>query len=283
MSSGEPALQRRAEDAKDDPQRWLPQTAMTDPGSEASMLEGLPDDPGGLCRAVQGALVHLEWIEAYGLTARDLSHASRDTLSVANRLRVVKDADPSPLLCPRAPSRRSPGTCRDYALMLCGLLRSRQIPARVRCGFAAYFREGRWEDHWICEAWFAAERRWRRVDAQLDEVLTGRLGIGFDPTDLPSGVFMTAPDAWLRCRAGNDDASVFGHGEACGLWFMRVNVMRDHLVLNGVETSNWDTWRKATGVHHLLNGDELCIADAIASDPVQPARLPAPPWIAANA
>jgi hypothetical protein len=280
VSSGEPALQHRAGDARDDPQRWLPQTAMTDPRGEASMLEGLPDDLGRLCRAVQGALVHLEWLEAYGLTVRDLSHVSRDTLSVASRLRAIKDADPSPLLCPRAPAGRSPGTCRDYALMLCGLLRHQHIPARVRCGFATYFRAGRWEDHWICEVWFAAERRWRRVDAQLDEVLIARLGITFDPTDLPSGVFMPAPDAWLRCRTGNDDANVYGHGEACGLWFMRVNVMRDHLVLNGAETSNWDTWRNATNVHRLLGDDELRTADAIASHPVQPARPLAPPWAA---
>ena len=91
---------------------------------------------------------------------------------------------------------------------------------------------------------------------------------------------MPAPDAWLRCRAGNDDANVYGHGEACGLWFMRVNVMRDHLVLNGAETSNWDTWRNATNVHRLLGDDELRTADAIASHPVQPARPLAPPWAA---
>jgi hypothetical protein len=150
----------------------------------------------------------------------------------------------------------------------------------VRCGFAAYFREAHWEDHWICEYWLEAERRWRRVDAQLDDVLIARLGVQFDPTDLPSGAFMTADESWIRCRAGEDKADIFGHGPTCGLWFMRVNVMRDHLVLNGSEVSAWDTWRNATAVHHLLIDDELRGADAIAADPMQSTRSVAPPWIA---
>lgn len=277
MSVSKPASRPDDGAGKDEPQRWLPQTPMSDPGREASMLNGLPDDIGGLTRVVQGLLLHLEWLETYGLTAHDFPHLSRDTLSVADRLRTL--ADRLPLHHSRAPAERSPGTCRDYSLMLCGLLRHRQIPARVRCGFASYFRAGRWEDHWICEAWLGG--RWRRVDAQLDEILTKRLGVGFDPADLPSGAFMPAPEAWLRCRAGSDDTNRFGHGEeATGPWFMRVNVMRDHLVLNGAETSNWDTWRNTRGIDHQLSGDELRGADAIAADPTQPMRSLAPPWIA---
>ena len=96
------------------------------------------------------------------------------------------------------------------------------------------------------------ERRWRQVDAQLDGVLTKRLGIAFDPTDLPPDMFLSADEAWLRCRAGQDDADVFGHGTTCGMWFIRVNVMRDHLVLNGSEVSAWDSWRNASAGHQLL-------------------------------
>jgi hypothetical protein len=162
--------------------------------------------------------------------------------------------------------------------MLCGLLRHRQIPARVRCGFARYFQERRWEDHWICEGWLGG--RWRQIDAQLDEVLVKRLGIAFDPTDVPSRAFTPAPEAWRRARAGDEDANLFGHGDASGLWFMRVNVMRDHLVLNGVATSSWDTWRNARSVHYQVTNDELRAADAVAALPSQPIRSLAPPWIA---
>lgn len=264
----------------DDPRRWLRQTEMSDPRQAVSMLDGLPQDIAGLCRVVQGALIHLEWIGAYGLSEHDLARPSRDTLSFAGRLGGLAESDPRPLHVQRAASARAAGTCRDFALMLCGLLRHQRIPARVRCGFAAYFREARWEDHWICEYWLEAERRWRRVDAQLDDVLVERLGVAFDPTDLPQDAFMTADEAWLSCRATLDDAEAFGHGPACGLWFIRVNVMRDHLVLNGAEVSAWDGWRNANTAHHALSDDEMQAADAVAEHPMQITRASAPPWIA---
>ncbi len=264
----------------EEPRRWLPQTPMSDPARQAFMLENLPADVGELCRIVQGVLIHLEWIGAYGLSAEDLARPSRETLSLSDRLRGLADADPQPLTVPRPPKARSPGTCRDFALMLCGLLRHQGVPARVRCGFAAYFREAQWEDHWICEYWLQGERRWRQVDAQLDGVLTQHLGIGFDPTDLPPDMFLSAGDAWLRCRAGQDDAAVYGHGTARGMWFIRVNVMRDHLVLNGSEVSAWDSWRNASAGHQLLDEDEQRVTDAIATQPTQAASTIAPPWMA---
>lgn len=259
--------------------RWFGQTPMSDPGAASTMLDGLPTSVGELCRVVQGALIHLEWVSAYGLSVGDLPRASRQTLSLSERLRVLADADPRPLVVSRAPKGRSPGTCRDYALMLCGLLRHRGLQARVRCGFAAYFRTP-WEDHWICEYRLAGEPGWRRADAQLDEVLVKQLGIDFDPADLPPQTFLTAGDAWRRCRAGEGDPATFGHGTTCGLWFMRVNVMRDHLVLNDVETSAWDSWRDASPKHHVLSDDELKAADDIAVDPTQVIRSIAPSWIA---
>jgi hypothetical protein len=258
--------------------RWFAQTPMSDPGS-SPMLDRLPTSVGDLFRTAQGSLIHLEWISAYGLSAEDLPRASRQTPSLSERLRVLSAADPRPLAVPRSPRDRSPGTCRDYALMLCGLLRYRGIQARVRCGFAAYFRKP-WEDHWICEYRLSGEQRWRRADAQLDDVLVADLGIGFDPVDLPQEQFLTAGEAWLGCRAGKADPADFGHATTCGLWFMRVNVMRDHLVLNDAEVSAWDSWRDAGAAHQVLSEAELKAADDIAADPAQAVRPISPPWIA---
>ena len=272
-ASFEPAL-------PEEPQRWRQQTQMSDPARQAFMLEDLPEDVGELCRIVQGVLIHLEWTGAYGLSPADLERPSRETLSLSDRLRGLADPDRQALTVQRPPRARSPGTCRDFALMLCGLLRHQGIPARVRCGFAAYFREAQWEDHWICEYWLDGERRWRRADAQLDGVLTRHLGIGFDPADLPPEMFLSAGEAWLRYRSGQADAAAFGHGTARGMWFMRVNVMRDHLVLNGSEVSVWDSWRNASAAHEELAEDEQRATDVIAAQPTQVARTIAPPWTA---
>ncbi|MDQ8726279.1 transglutaminase domain-containing protein [Bradyrhizobium sp. LHD-71] len=263
-----------------DRERWLRQTAMTDPGSGASSLDGLPDDIAGLCRVVQGALIHTSWISAYDLTQSDLASASRQTLPLSDRLRRLAATASEPLGRQRSPKARLPGTCRDFAVMLCGLLRHKGILARVRCGFAAYFYERRWEDHWICQAWMPRERRWRRIDAQLDDVLTKHLQIDFDVTDIAEDMFISAGEAWRRCRLGQDDPNMFGHGTIGGLWFVRVNVIRDHYALNGAEVSDWDTWRDAVARHQQLSDDEQREADAIAAHPAQPLRRGIPPWIA---
>lgn len=250
---------------------------MSAPGNGPLTFDGLPADVGALCRIVQGVLLHSDWIAAYGVDATQFRTVSRETLPLADRLRQIRDLDDAALPVERRAERRAVGTCRDYALMLCGMLRQQGVPARVRCGFAAYFRR-EWEDHWICEYW--REGRWHRADAQLDTVIAPRLGVGFDLADLPDVMFITAGEAWRRCRAGEADAMSFGHGqEASGLWFVRVNVVRDHHSVNGRETSDWDTWRQATPAHHVLSDAECAEADEVAAHPEAPAPEPRPPWL----
>lgn len=250
---------------------------MSDPGSGHPGFDELPSDVGALCRVVQGVLIHSDWIAAYGVSEAQFRTVSRETLPLAARLKQIGDAGAGALTAERLADKRAVGTCRDYALMLCGMLRQQGVAARVRCGFAAYFRKG-WEDHWICEYW--CDGRWRQADAQLDTVIAPRLGIAFDLADLPADMFLSAGEAWRRCRSGEADPATFGHGEAAsGLWFVRVNVMRDHHSLNDREISDWDTWRQATAGHRVLSEAECAEADRLAAHPEGPADgIPAPPW-----
>jgi hypothetical protein len=247
--------------------RWQRQSPMTDPGAQAKHLHDLPSDISALCETVGNLLIHCEWLPSYGLSETDVATLSRATLPAAARLAHIRALDVRPLLIPRDPAKRSPGTCRDYAVLLCALLRAQGIAARVRCGFAAYFNPGRWEDHWVCERWLEQEQRWALADAQLDSVLREELKIAFDHTDMPKAAFITAGEAWLNCRSGTLDPAAFGHGETTGLWFMHVNVARDHLALNDVEASAWDTWREAGPDERLVPEDWLLHMDAIATQP----------------
>ena len=261
----------------ENPERWRQHGPMSEPGRGPLGFDGLPADVGALCRIVQGVLLHSDWIAAYGVDAAQLRTVSRETLPLVDRLRQIADLDGGALTAGRPPDRRAVGTCRDYALMLCGMLRQQGVPARVRCGFAAYF-SGEWEDHWICEYW--REGRWHRADAQLDPVIAPRLGIGFDLADLPDDMFVTAGEAWRRCRSGEADPESFGHGQqASGLWFVRVNVVRDLHSVNGRETSDWDTWRQATAAHHVLSDAECGETDGIAAQPERASAAPRTPWL----
>ncbi len=258
-------------------ERWRSHNPMSDPGTWPLHFEGLPSDVAALCRVVQGVLIHSDWIAAYGVSEAAFRTVSRETLPLAARLGQICGADSRALAFERPADRRAVGTCRDYALMLCGMLRQHGVAARVRCGFAAYFKKP-WEDHWICEYW--RDGGWKRADAQLDGIVAPRLGIAFDPSDLPADMFITAGEAWRRCRSGEADPEMFGHGTAAsGLWFVRVNVVRDHHSLNGRETSDWDTWRQATAAHRVLSEAECARADGIAAHPDAPFDAPlTPPW-----
>ena len=226
---------------------FMAQTAMTAPGRYAAALESLPDDIEAILNFVRGHFVHCDYLSLYGLDGTSFAEASRETLSLEERLDKILEPNARPLTDERPPKQRQVGTCRDYAVMLCGLLREKSIPARIRCGFARYFVPEFYQDHWLCEYWHVAEQRWARADAQLDGEHRRHLGIAFDTADLPEGEFLTAREAWQRVRSEESPAASFGHGDATGAWFLWVNLARDCLALQGQEVSFWDTWRRALG------------------------------------
>lgn len=145
-----------------------PWAANRPPGRHAPALDALPDDVGTLAEVVRGLLIHGSWLHLYGLVPDDMPVRSRETLPVAQRLDALLAGSTGPLWQERPPRLRAVATCRDYALMLCAFLRQKGVPARVRCGFAQYFKADHHEDHWVCEYWDGDETRWAVADAQLD-------------------------------------------------------------------------------------------------------------------
>ena len=152
----------------DKPERWTTHSQMSTPGRYLESITALPRDVGSLIQIIQGLLLHADWAAEYGLDATKLSVTARKTLPMAERLYDVLLRDGRPFENERPAERRSVGTCRDFALMLCSMLRCQGIPARIRCGFAAYFG-GNWEDHWVCEYWDGRAGLWRLGDAQVDQ------------------------------------------------------------------------------------------------------------------
>lgn len=204
----------------------------------------LPPDPVGLCRVVQGLLVHEEWAGAYDL---ELSEGRRQEVRIrpaAAMVDAILSMDSSDLATARRPELRMVGNCRHFATLSTALLRRAGIPARARCGFAAYFEVGRMVDHWVTEYW--SDDRWVRIDAQLDAIQQEATQLSFDSSDVPSGNFLTAAEAWDRCRTGDDDPSRFGIFDMGGLWFIASNVIRDLAALSKVELLPWDSWGPMT-------------------------------------
>lgn len=238
-------------------------SALSDPGAYGTQFDALPDTVADLCGFVQNLLVH-DYFGAhlYGPVPEAFHHASRQTLAVPLRLARLR---PTPLSQTRAPRDRSVGTCRDFALLLCAVLRHTGIPARVRCGFARYFHPPSYEDHWICEYWQKDAHRWAIADAQLDAEHRAHLSVTFDITDVPRAAFVFPWQAWQLCRADPSRGPEFGHGETTGARFIHVNLARDLLTLLKQETSDWDRWREMGQTARPLSAAQLAQDDLLAA------------------
>ena len=233
----------------------------TDPRGRRGMISDLGRDPAHLCGLVQNVLIHDYFGgKFYDDPPRNLATASRETLPVADRLAQLAARNEEERLPALPTDKRLVATCRDYALMLCAILRENGVPARLRCGFANYLGGESYEDHWLVEYWMEAEGRWAKADAQLDPEHRENLKIDFDIADVPEYRFIVGRRAWELARNDAMNADWFGHGEDRGLWFIRVNLARDLMALCKHEVSPWDDWRKMSEGERAL--DETTLAEA---------------------
>ena len=221
---------------------WVEPGVMTAAGKYADLVDGLPADAAGIARVVQGLLIHEFWAGAYGVT---LAEPDRDRVNlrrVEQVLEAVTELDDRPLGVAREPQHRVATNCRGFSVLSVALFRSRGVPARVRCGFGAYFEPGWFEDHWVVE--YRDGDRWKLLDAQIDDRQRRQLGIGFDLTDVPRDQFVIAGEAWTMTRAGRADPDRFGLTSIAeaGAWWIAANLMRDAAALAGVELLPWDLW-----------------------------------------
>src|SRR6185312_6349022 len=193
--------------------------------AHAKLFDALPDDVASLAKAAPGLLLHQHIGPAYGEPIAPARIEEAHLRAADDVLACVLKHDPAPLSQPRPLSKRAVGNCRHFTLLLVAMLRHKKIPARSRCGFAAYFERGKYLDHWVAEVWDG--KRWMTVDAQLDEVQRKLFRIPFDPLDVPRDEFLVAGDAWQRCRAADLDPEAFGLMDMRGWWFIAGNVVRD--------------------------------------------------------
>ncbi len=240
------------------------QSTITTPADQAGLYTGLPTTVAALRDVVQGLMVHVFWAHQYGLTLSPDRQEEVQLRWVSRQLTRILELDPRPLTEARPVERKLVGNCRDHSTLLASMLRQQGVPARARCGFGAYFEPGKFVDHWVCEYWNAEQGRWILVDAQLDALQRERLGIAFDPLDVPRDAFIVGGAAWRLCRSGRADPDAFGIMDMKGLWFVRGDFVRDVASLNKVETLPWDGWGLADGRDDDLTADDFAFLDRVA-------------------
>jgi Transglutaminase-like superfamily len=227
--------------------RYLKPIAMSDPGRHAVLFDGLPRDIGALAKTVQGLLIHQHIAPAYGVTLGRDQQAQPHVRSVERILDDIVTRDGQPLSAARAVDKRQVGVCRHFTLLHVAMLRTLRIPARARCGFAAYFERDKYIDHWVTEYWNEGKKSWALFDAQIDDRQRQLFGIEFNTSDVPRDQFVVAGDAWSHCRSGRIDPGACGILDMHGLWFIAGNLVRDIAALNNREMLPWDVWGAMPG------------------------------------
>jgi hypothetical protein len=245
----------------------------SDPGRHAALLSALPSDPAGVARAVQGLVIYEHVAQPfYNCLLSDARRGESHIRPVENMIDTLLELDDRPLDVVRPPERRLVGICRHFMLLAIAIFRQGGVPARGRGGFGAYFNRGKYEDHWVCEYWKADEGRWALLDAQCDDIFVRNLAIRHDIFDTPRDQFLTAADAWRKCRSGELDPKAFGieFSKLRGLWFVAGNLIGDAAALNGCEVLPWDVWGAKPGPEAELSADQIAYFDELAlltSDP----------------
>jgi hypothetical protein len=217
--------------------------AMSDPASQAALFDDLPQGPEKLAGVVQGLMMHEHIASTYKVELNGAQHAQAHTRSVEDMLKEIVAHDPHPLTTARPADERQVGVCRHFTLMHVAMLRRQGVPARARCGFAAYFMKEKVLDHWVTEYWNEKRRAWVLFDSQIDAHQHAFFHMAIDPTDVPRDQFLVGGDAWRLCRAGKADPMDFGVLDLFGWWMIAGNVVRDIAALNNREMLPWDCWQ----------------------------------------
>jgi hypothetical protein len=118
---------------------YIQHSPMTDLGEYHTFYDELPSDIAGICRVVQGLIIHYN---TTGYTTPAERMTEIDTRYTAAILKRLLELDSRPFGQPRPMEQRFIGCCRDYTVLAVSILRSKGIPARARYGAVAYFETG---------------------------------------------------------------------------------------------------------------------------------------------
>lgn len=179
-------------------EQYSRQTTLTDPGEYAFLYEPLPQSLDSLCGLIKCQLLHpFEAIQKGYSMERIINDGAIS--SVKEILMELVKKDSSGLTYQRKEKDRLLIACHHHAMLLTSILRSRNIPVRMRFGFSRYFekQKGVRFGHIICEVWNATEKRWMLVDPDRHIV------------DFNAVQFDFASQAWINVKRNKLNPNVY--------------------------------------------------------------------------
>ena len=201
----------------------------TDPGEYAYLYENMPDSLEALCRIIKSQYTNpYVLLMGGGQIPEERANDIMKYPTVKLALEGLLSCDSSGLAPDRKPEDRLFLICRDNAILLASILKSRGIPARVRYGFAPYLMPGFHSSHVICEVWNEKENRWMLVDPSTNMA------------DFSRDQFDFSNDVWQKMQKKEIDPNVYGvPGRYTGLITMTMIVCGDLASILGTEYATY--------------------------------------------
>ncbi|MGM0123180.1 excinuclease ABC subunit A [Enterococcus sp. AZ194] len=224
---------------------FLKQSIITEPKEFIQKFDNLPTTIEKLVLCVQNLVIHAEHEKLYGVRFSKKQTDEELLRTAYQMLQKIEQISNKPLSTLREPNMRLVGMCRDYCLLVVSFLRSQEIQARIRVGFANYFKTDiPYEDHWIVEYYHSQEKRWIRIDPQLDDIQKEHFGVSFDSLNLQfKNGFLSGAEAWKLCRQGFYHQDDFGYNKNWKGWqSVKGNLLHDFNCMIGLELLPWDLW-----------------------------------------
>lgn len=230
-------------------------TPNTDPGEYGYLFQELPQNLPELCRLIKCQLIHPAMIKKGRHLLTDYTRNEDETFyRITDMLEALVERNAGGLTYDRLPSERLLLSCRFHSLLLISMLRFQGIPVRSRVGFASYLSENgrKYIDHWICEVWEEAGKRWIRVDPDREIV------------DVQGDAFLMAGDAWLMARDNEINPQLFGVKKSWGMPYIRNNLCFDLNAVLGNELGYRDFPPLCQKAMDELDVEEWQLLDEIA-------------------
>lgn len=210
---------------------------VTYPDDLGCLYDDLPSNIDDICRIMHGFLVDFEQVDTLGINLTENRRNEINLCYVSKILEKIIEKNDAALTVTREVSDKLVVTSRDFSVFLCSILRSKNIPARVLCGFSKYSIKFH-PTYWICEYWDKQKQDWVLVDPTLSHTLnkeSNNVSFRISPEQ-----FYRSEEVWTKCRHGELDDKTFGYGDVSGLGFIRGNLIRNFVSLNKFEVSPWD-------------------------------------------
>jgi hypothetical protein len=116
--------------------RYTSLSRFTDPANRRALLDSLPSEPLAICEVASDQTIHHNLLGYYRISVAQQRQMARvRPPRLADLLTALSEREPHTLTRGRRPEQRIIGACVLESHLLAGMLRYRNIPARVRAGY----------------------------------------------------------------------------------------------------------------------------------------------------